>query len=108
MIDEAKVKNLIELFGDDYDLEHSGVLESCNKSFEAGAKWQAMSWKKQMKPFFKYIILVAIMVVGWASLVISVAIPTIWVKVICYIISVCILLNPAIDYWEEKIDKHLK
>ena len=37
---EAKVNNLIKLFGKDFDLEPRNVIESCNDSFIEGAKWQ--------------------------------------------------------------------
>ena len=39
-IEEAKVDNLIKLFGKDFDLESSDTIKNCNVSFEAGAKWQ--------------------------------------------------------------------
>ena len=38
--EEAKVNNLIKLFGKDFDLEPRYVIESCNESFMTGAKWQ--------------------------------------------------------------------
>ena len=39
-LEEARVNNLIKLFGIDFDLEPSHVIESCNDSFIEGAKWQ--------------------------------------------------------------------
>ena len=38
--EEAKVNNLIKLFGKDFDLESSNTIKNCNVSFEEGAKWQ--------------------------------------------------------------------
>ena len=38
-LEEAKVNNLIKLFGKDFDLESSDTIKNCNVSFEAGAKW---------------------------------------------------------------------
>ena len=45
---EAKVNNLIKLFGKDFDLESSDTIKNCNVSFEEGAKWQ----KEQDKNFY--------------------------------------------------------
>ena len=39
-LEEAKVNNLIKLFGKDFDLEPSSEMKNCNESFMAGAKWQ--------------------------------------------------------------------
>ena len=39
-LEEARVNNLIKLFGKDFDLEPRNVIESCNDSFIEGAKWQ--------------------------------------------------------------------
>ena len=39
-LEEAKVNNLIKLFGKDFDLEPRNVIESCNDSFIEGSKWQ--------------------------------------------------------------------
>ena len=39
-LEEAKFNNLIKLFGKGFDLEPRYVIESCNDSFIAGAKWQ--------------------------------------------------------------------
>lgn len=39
-LEEARVNNLIKLFGRDFDLEPSHVIESCNDSFIEGVKWQ--------------------------------------------------------------------
>ena len=39
-LEEAKVNNLIKLFGKDFDLEPRNVIESCNDSFIDGIKWQ--------------------------------------------------------------------
>jgi len=39
-LEEAKVNNLIKLFGKDFDLESSNTIKNCNVSFEEGAKWQ--------------------------------------------------------------------
>ena len=39
-LEEAKVNNLVKLFGEDFDLEPRYVIESCNDSFINGAKWQ--------------------------------------------------------------------
>ena len=39
-LEEAKVNNLIKLFGKDFDLEPSSEIKNCNESFMAGAKWQ--------------------------------------------------------------------
>lgn len=40
-LEEAKVNNLIKLFGKDYDLEPRCVIESCNDSLIYGVEWQA-------------------------------------------------------------------
>ena len=39
-LEEAKINNLIKLFGKDFDLEPRNVIESCNDSFIEGVKWQ--------------------------------------------------------------------
>ena len=39
-LEEARVNNLIKLFGKDFDLEPRNVIESCNDSFIEGVKWQ--------------------------------------------------------------------
>ena len=39
-LEEAKVNNLINLFGKDYDLEPRCVIESCNDSLIYGVNWQ--------------------------------------------------------------------
>ncbi len=39
-LEEAKVNNLIKLFGKDFHLEPSSEIKNCNESFMAGAKWQ--------------------------------------------------------------------
>lgn len=39
-LEEARVNNLIKLFGKDFDLEPRNVIENCNDSFINGAKWQ--------------------------------------------------------------------
>ena len=45
-LEEAKVNNLIKLFGKDFDLEPRYLIESCNESFMAGAKWKQERDKK--------------------------------------------------------------
>ena len=44
--EEARVNNLIKLFGKDFDLESSDTIKNCNVSFEEGAKWQKEQDKK--------------------------------------------------------------
>ena len=39
-LEEAKVNNLIKLFGKDFYLEPSSEIKNCNESFMVGAKWQ--------------------------------------------------------------------
>lgn len=45
-LEEARVNNLIKLFGKDFDLEPSDTIKNCNVSFEEGAKWQQEQDKK--------------------------------------------------------------
>ena len=40
-LEEAKVNNLIKLFGKDFNLESSDTIKNCNVSFEEGAKSDA-------------------------------------------------------------------
>ena len=62
-LEEAKFNNLIKLFGKDFDLEPRNVIESCNDSFIAGAKWQQEqeqnnenSWFNEYQEVENYII----------------------------------------------------
>ena len=45
-LEEAKVNNLIKLFGKDFDLEPRSEIKNCNESFMAGTKWQQEQNKK--------------------------------------------------------------
>ena len=56
-LEEAKVNNLIKLFGKDFDLEPSSEMKNCNESFMAGAKWQQeKSYSEEdMKQFGLYL-----------------------------------------------------
>ena len=61
--EEAKVNNLIKLFGKDFDLESSDTIKNCNVSFEEGAKWQQEqeqnnenSWFNEYQEVENYII----------------------------------------------------
>ena len=62
-LEEAKVNNLIKLFGKDFDLESSDTIKNCNVSFEEGAKWQQEqeqnnenSWFNEYQEVENYII----------------------------------------------------
>ena len=47
-LEEAKVNNLIKLFGKDYDLEPRCVIESCNDSLIYGVEWQQEKCEKDL------------------------------------------------------------
>ena len=62
-LEEAKVNNLIKLFGKDFELEPSSEIKNCNESFMAGAKWQKEqeqsnenSWFNEYQEVENYII----------------------------------------------------
>ena len=60
-LEEAKVNNLIKLFGKDFDLEPSSEIKNCNESFMAGVKWQQEqsnenSWFNEYQEVENYII----------------------------------------------------
>ena len=46
IIEEAKINNLIKLFGKDFHLEPRSEIKNCNESFMAGAKWKQERDKK--------------------------------------------------------------
>ena len=48
---EARVNNLIKLFGKDFDLEPRNVIESCKDSFINGAKWQQKQMYSKQQTF---------------------------------------------------------
>ena len=60
-LEEAKVNNLIKLFGKDFHLEPSSEIKNCNESFMAGVKWQQEqsnenSWFNEYQEVENYII----------------------------------------------------